>query len=93
MRRLVALANGLGPTSRSAWGTTGGWGDSEHLLATIADRLEDVRFALYESSVVPFKTVPEQRYIQRPHQPQRRVTRGMSATEFFAMMQEGDAGG
>ena len=92
MRRLVALAQGLGPTSRSAWGIHGGWGPTEHLLAGISDRLERIRYAIYNASPVEFDHEPEMVFVQRPNQ-RAAQSGGMSVREFFAMTSEGDGAG
>lgn len=83
MRRLLALVHGLGPTSRTWKPETGGWGTAEHLLAVIADRVEDTRMATYAASQLTFKQ-PEPRHVPRPNEDPPKK-RGLSMRDFFAM--------
>lgn len=92
MRRLLALADGFGPASQSAWGVTGGWSTQEHLLATIADRVEEVRHTVMASAPTVTFRKQDIRYVTRPNMTARPTAR-MSPREFFAQMQEGGGRG
>lgn len=91
MRKLAALVNGLPVTARLHFPETGGWGTTEHLLALIADRVEDSRHSTLAASPLKFKYV-EPRRVRRPGDPEPEK-HGVSIRQFFAMQNGGGAGG
>lgn len=81
MRWLLARVNGLGPHARAWHDETGGWGDLEHLVALLGDRIEDLRHTIVAASPVEFQPF-EPRRVWRPNQTAPKP-QGITMREFF----------
>lgn len=88
MRRLVALVRGLPQSARWSFAENHGWGEAEHLLAGIADRIEMNRHAVVAASPLTFEPFEPTR-IRRPGETAAPM-RGITPREFFAMQTGGE---